>query len=122
MEKAAETALETIEKVAEFTEKIASDVADALPGDGRLKKAALKIEAIADQVDNDAEKAEALLHKVDQIEEKVDELMEPIIDKGEDREKEIQGEKEAKEEEIKADKEANPSTAQSKATGETSDK
>lgn len=63
LEKAAETVLETVEKVAEITEEIASDVADVLPG-GSLKEQALKIEAIADQIDKDAEKAEAFLHKV----------------------------------------------------------
>ncbi|KAG1342315.1 hypothetical protein COCNU_05G005440 [Cocos nucifera] len=116
VEKAAETILETVEKVAEITEEIASDVADALPGGTSLKEAALKIENIADQIDKDAEKAEAFLHKVDQIEEQVDALVEPIIEKGELIEKEIQAEREVEEREIPADKEANPST------GETSDK
>ena len=64
VEKAAETILKTVEKVAEITEEIASDVADVLPGDGRLKEEVLKIENIADQIDKDAEKAEAFLHKV----------------------------------------------------------
>ncbi|XP_008775877.1 uncharacterized protein LOC103696122 [Phoenix dactylifera] len=122
VEKAAETVIETVEKVAEITEKIASDVADALPGDGRLKEVALKIEDIADHVDQDAEKAEAFLQKVDQIEEEVDALVEPIIEKEELVEEKIQAEKEAKEREIPADKGANPGTAQSEDTGETSDK
>ncbi|XP_010942627.1 uncharacterized protein [Elaeis guineensis] len=122
VEKAAETILKTVEKVAEITEEIASDVADVLPGDGRLKEEVLKIENIADQIDKDAEKAEAFLHKVDQIEEEVGALVEPIIEKGELIGKENQAEKEAEEREIPTDKEANPSTAQSKDTGETSDK
>lgn len=48
--------------------------------------------------------------------------MEPVIEKGELIEKDIQAEKEAKEGEMPADKEANPSTSQSKDTGETSDR
>lgn len=64
VEKTAETAIEVIEKVSEVTEKVASDVANALPGDGNIKEAALKIEKIAEEVDKDAGKAEAILHKV----------------------------------------------------------
>jgi len=64
LEKTAEVAIEVIDKVAEETEKIADEVADAFPGNETLKKAAANIKAVADEIEEDADKAEALIEKV----------------------------------------------------------
>ncbi|RWW54262.1 hypothetical protein BHE74_00039163 [Ensete ventricosum] len=64
IEKVAEVALQTVEKVAEVTEKIASDIANALPEGDSLKEKALLIEKIAEKVEHDAKLAEAIIHEV----------------------------------------------------------
>jgi uncharacterized protein YukE len=64
VEKAAEAAIEVIDTVAEATEKVADEVAEAFPGNETLKQAASKIKAIADEIEEDADKAEALIEKV----------------------------------------------------------
>ncbi|OEL35655.1 hypothetical protein BAE44_0003326 [Dichanthelium oligosanthes] len=64
IEKTAEVAIEVIDKVAEETEKIADEVAHAFPGNETLKKAASRIKAVADEIEEDADKAEALIKKV----------------------------------------------------------
>ena len=81
VEKDVETVAEAVEAVAKVTEKIAADVADAIPGDGRLKQVALEVEHIAEEVAKDADQAEAFLHKVDQIKEEIEELIEPLTEK-----------------------------------------
>jgi site-specific DNA-adenine methylase len=53
-----------VENVAEVTEKLTANMADQLPDDGSLKKVTEKIEHIAEVVDNDAEKVEAIADKV----------------------------------------------------------
>ena len=50
--------------MAEAAEKIAEDVAEAFPGNESLKKAASRIKAVADEIEEDADKAEAFLRKV----------------------------------------------------------
>ncbi|XP_039773113.1 uncharacterized protein LOC120641181 isoform X2 [Panicum virgatum] len=65
LEKTAEVAIEVIDKVAEETEKIADEDADAFPGNETLKKAAANIKAVADEIEEDADKAEALIEKLD---------------------------------------------------------
>ncbi|CAL9211496.1 uncharacterized protein LOC103991525 isoform X2 [Musa acuminata AAA Group] len=90
VEKAAESAAEAVEKIAEVTEKIASDVVDELPDGGRLKDKAVQVEQICEEVEKAAEEAEAFIHKVDHVKEEVDTMVEPIIEKGEEIEKEIQ--------------------------------
>ncbi|RWW27253.1 hypothetical protein BHE74_00020467, partial [Ensete ventricosum] len=140
VEKVAESAAEAVEKIAEVTEKIASDVADELPDGGRLRDKAVQVEQICEEVEKDAEEAEAFIRKVlcdhkihsfrnehhyvryrsgevtairvlsilmsdadgiypflfpwpkqvDHLKEEVDTLVEPIIEKGEETEKEIQ--------------------------------
>lgn len=60
----AEDVLEAVEKVAEVSEKIASEVADALPDGSSLKEKALLIEHFAHEVDKDAKIAEAIVHQV----------------------------------------------------------
>ena len=59
-----ETAAEVVEQIAEVTEKLASNVADHLPENGCLQKVVEKIEYIAEVVDEDAEKVEALLRRL----------------------------------------------------------
>ncbi|KAM3387337.1 hypothetical protein ACQJBY_010273 [Aegilops geniculata] len=53
-----------VEKVAEAAERIADDVSEAFPGNERLKKAASSVKAVADEIEKDVDKAEAILHKV----------------------------------------------------------
>ncbi|CAL9764763.1 unnamed protein product [Musa acuminata subsp. burmannicoides] len=88
--KAAESGAEAVEKIAKATEKIASEIADELPDGVSLKEKALRIEQICEEVDRDAERAEIFIHKVDHIKAEVDAIVEPIIEKGEEIEKEIQ--------------------------------
>jgi hypothetical protein len=64
IEKTAEVAIEVIDTVAEATEKVAGEVADAFPGNEDLKEAASKIKAVTDAIKEDADKAQALIHKV----------------------------------------------------------
>lgn len=81
VEKTAEAAIEVIDSVAEATEKVAGDVAQAFPGSETLKQAASKIKTIADEIEEDADKAEALIEKVDEIKKEVDSIVDPILDK-----------------------------------------
>ena len=53
-----------IDTVAEATEKIAGEVADAFPGNENLKEAVSRIKTVTDAIEEDAEKAEALIEKV----------------------------------------------------------
>ena len=53
-----------IDTVAEATEKVAGEVADAFPGNENLKEAASRIKTVTDAIEEDAEKAEALIEKV----------------------------------------------------------
>ncbi|XP_051207821.1 uncharacterized protein [Lolium perenne] len=75
-----ETAVEVVEHIAEVTEKLAANVAGQLPQDGSLWKAAEEVEYIADIVDKDAEKVEALAKKIDNISDKIDAEVEPVIE------------------------------------------
>ncbi|KAL6650812.1 hypothetical protein ACP70R_009737 [Stipagrostis hirtigluma subsp. patula] len=81
VEKTAEVAIEVVDTVAEATEKVAGEIAEAFPGNEDLKEAASKIKKVADVIEEDAEKAEALIHKVDEIKNEVDSIVDPIIDK-----------------------------------------
>ncbi|XP_037489167.1 uncharacterized protein LOC119367889 [Triticum dicoccoides] len=80
VEKTAEVAVEVIDTVAEAAEKVAGEVAEAFPENEGLKEAASRIKAVADAIEEDAEKAEALIHKVDEITKEVDSVVGPIID------------------------------------------
>ena len=59
-----ENSVEVVEHVAEATEKLAANVAKQLPEDGSLQTAVEEIEHIAEVVDADAEKVEAVTEKV----------------------------------------------------------
>ncbi|KAL6646041.1 hypothetical protein ACP70R_001049 [Stipagrostis hirtigluma subsp. patula] len=75
-----ENAVEAVEHIAEVTEKIAANVADQLPEDGSLQKAAEKVEYIAEVVDNDADKVEAITEKIDKVGDEIDAAVEPVIE------------------------------------------
>ena len=64
IEKTAEVAIEVIDKVAEATEKVGDEVAEEFPGNKNIKKAASKIKKVMDVIEEDADKAEALIEKV----------------------------------------------------------
>jgi ABC-type transporter Mla subunit MlaD len=53
-----------VDKVAEATERIAEDVAETFPENKNLQKAASKIKAVSDEIEENVDKAEALLQKV----------------------------------------------------------
>lgn len=81
MEQTAEAAIEAVDKVALTAEKIAEDVAEAFPENKSLKRAASRIKAVAEEIEVDANKAEALLHKIEEIEEEVDEVVDSFTKK-----------------------------------------
>lgn len=56
--------VEIVKKVADVTEKVSSDVAEALPADSDLKKIVIEVEGEAEVVCVDAEKTETFIHKV----------------------------------------------------------
>jgi len=53
--------------VAEATEKVADEVAEEYPGNESIKEAASKIKKVMDVIEEDTDKAEALIEKVDEI-------------------------------------------------------
>ncbi|CAM0904405.1 unnamed protein product [Alopecurus aequalis] len=63
VEKTAEVAIEVVDTVAEAVEKVAGEVSEAFPENENLEQAASRIKAVADVIEEDAEKAEALIHK-----------------------------------------------------------
>lgn len=67
LEKAAEDVeyvAEVVEKVAITTEKVSAEVANNLPGNGKLKETALIVEHLSSVAASDAQLAENILHKV----------------------------------------------------------
>ncbi|XP_006660723.1 uncharacterized protein LOC102720456 [Oryza brachyantha] len=82
----AETALEVVEHAAEVTEKLADNVANALPENGKLHELAEEIEYIAEIVDKDAQKVEVIIKKIEDVSNQIDAAVEPVI---EDLEKEF---------------------------------
>jgi hypothetical protein len=64
IEKTAEVAIEVVDTVAEAAEKVAGEVAGAFPGNESLREAASRIKAVTDEIEEDAERAEALIEKV----------------------------------------------------------
>ncbi|KAM0822376.1 hypothetical protein ACQ4PT_071531 [Festuca glaucescens] len=81
VEKTAEVAIEVIDTVAEAAEKVAGEVSEAFPDNENLKEAASRIKTIADAIEEDTEKAKALIHKVDEIVKEVESIVDPIIDR-----------------------------------------
>ncbi|CAM0951783.1 unnamed protein product [Alopecurus aequalis] len=76
-----ETALDVLEHAAEVTEKLAVNVASNLPEDGSLHKVVEEIEYIAEVVDKDAQKIEAIIKKIEMISDQIDAAVEPVIEK-----------------------------------------
>lgn len=74
-----ETGVEVVEHVAEVTEKQAANAADSLP-DGSLRKVSVEIEYIAEVVDKDAHKLEAIIEKIEEVSDKIDDAVEPVIE------------------------------------------
>ncbi|XP_027338095.1 uncharacterized protein LOC113852035 [Abrus precatorius] len=73
-----------IEKVAMIAEKVSEEVAEKLPEDGKLKKAALVVERLSKQAAHDAELTIEFIHKVDEFKNDLDDLesfIAPIVDK-----------------------------------------
>jgi len=75
-----ETAVEVVEHVAEVTEKLAANAANSLPENGSMQKVAVEIEYIAEVVDTDAHKVEAVIKKIEDMSDKIDAAVEPIIE------------------------------------------
>jgi hypothetical protein len=59
-----ENAVQVVEHAAEVTEKLATNITDQLPEDGSLQKVVENIEHIAEVINNDAGKVEAIVEKV----------------------------------------------------------
>jgi hypothetical protein len=57
-------AVEVVEHVTEVTEKLAADAASSMPENGSLHKVAVEVECVAEAVDKDAHKVEAVNDKV----------------------------------------------------------
>uniref|UniRef100_A0A0E0QSL1 Uncharacterized protein n=1 Tax=Oryza rufipogon TaxID=4529 RepID=A0A0E0QSL1_ORYRU len=75
-----ETALEVVEHAAEVTEKLAANVANALPENGTLHKLAEEVEYIAEIVDKDAQKVEIIIKKIEDVSNRIDAAVEPVIE------------------------------------------
>ncbi|XP_062194536.1 uncharacterized protein LOC133897735 [Phragmites australis] len=75
-----ETAVEVVEHVAEVTEKLAANAASSLPEDGSPEKVAVEVECIAEVVDKDAHKVEAVIKKIEDLSDRIDAAVEPVIE------------------------------------------
>lgn len=60
----AEAVAKVVEKVATVAEKVSEDVAEMLPENGKLRKAALVVERASKEAAHDAQLTEEFLHKV----------------------------------------------------------
>ncbi|KAK7319455.1 hypothetical protein RJT34_04176 [Clitoria ternatea] len=79
-----EKVAKVVEKVATVAEKVSEDVAEMLPEDGKLRKAAIVVEHASKQVAHDAQLAEEFIHKVEEVKNDLDDLetfVKPVIDK-----------------------------------------
>ncbi|OIV94560.1 hypothetical protein TanjilG_25622 [Lupinus angustifolius] len=79
-----ETVANVVEKVATVAERVSENIAEKLPGDGKLKEAALVVEHASKQVLHGAQLTEEFIHKVEELKNDLDDLesfMEPVIDK-----------------------------------------
>ncbi|XP_058760716.1 uncharacterized protein LOC131634054 isoform X1 [Vicia villosa] len=80
----AEKVAEVIEKVAEEAEKVSENIAEKLPEDAKLKKAALVVENVSKQVAHDAQITEQFIHKIEEVADDIEDLesfVERVIDK-----------------------------------------
>lgn len=60
----AEAVAKVVEKVATVAEKVSEDVAEMLPENGKLRKAALVVERASKEAAHDAQLTEEFIHKV----------------------------------------------------------
>ncbi|XP_024932087.3 uncharacterized protein LOC112492528 isoform X2 [Ziziphus jujuba] len=74
-----ENVAEIVEMVAEKVEEVADNIADKLPGDGKLKEALRLVENVAKETAKDAHLVDQLMEKVEEVEEKVESFMEPVL-------------------------------------------
>ncbi|TKY59471.1 hypothetical protein E2542_SST16560 [Spatholobus suberectus] len=80
----AEEVAKVVEKMATVAEKVSEDVAEMLPEDGKLRKAALVAERASKQVAHDAQLTEEFIHKVEELKNDlgdVEAFVEPVMDK-----------------------------------------
>ncbi|KAF5468116.1 hypothetical protein F2P56_012295 [Juglans regia] len=89
----AEDVAEAVEKVADQVGKVAEDIADDLPGSGKLKDAATFIENLAKETAKAAHLADELIDEVQEVEEKVDSFIEPGTDQVKETPKEANSQK-----------------------------
>lgn len=64
MQESVQSLLQVVERVAQVTEKLATDIAEALPSDHNLKGAVETVSQIAQKVEKDAETAQAFVQMV----------------------------------------------------------
>ncbi|KAI4296408.1 hypothetical protein L6164_036369 [Bauhinia variegata] len=72
-----------VEKVATVAEKVSAQVAENLPGNGKLRQVALAVEHASEEVAHDAQLTEEFIHKVEEVKNDLDDLgafVEPVID------------------------------------------
>ncbi|KAK7400346.1 hypothetical protein VNO78_11552 [Psophocarpus tetragonolobus] len=80
----AEVVAEVVEKVATMAEKVAEDVAEMLPEDGKLRKAASVVQRASKEAAHDAQLTQQFIHKVEELKndlEDIDAFVEPVINK-----------------------------------------
>ncbi|KAG1334600.1 hypothetical protein COCNU_03G007190 [Cocos nucifera] len=100
LEQTAETVVDVVQAVADATEKMSSELADALPDDGKLGQMVLKVGDFAEAVGDQADLAEDIIEKVlptfmvsnfifsslivqvDAFVDKVEDMLEPVIEEG----------------------------------------
>ncbi|KAI0499113.1 hypothetical protein KFK09_020014 [Dendrobium nobile] len=95
--------VEIVKKVADVTEKVSSDVAEALPSDSDLKKIVIEVEGEAEVVCVDAEKTETFIHKVDDFKDKSEAWLDKIAEEWELIMPDEGSQKEEKENNLKED-------------------
>ncbi|XP_010916701.1 uncharacterized protein [Elaeis guineensis] len=82
LEQTAETVVDVVQAVADATEKMSSEMADALPDDGKLEQLVLKVGDFAEAVGDQADLAEDMIEMVDAFVDKVEDMLEPVIEEG----------------------------------------
>ncbi|KAF3339372.1 hypothetical protein FCM35_KLT16843 [Carex littledalei] len=79
VQESVQSLLQVVERVAQVTEKLATDIAEALPSNHNLKGAVETVSQIAHKVEKDAETAQAFVQMVDDLGDELDEYLNPLI-------------------------------------------
>lgn len=79
VQESVQSLLQVVERVAQVTEKLATDIAEALPTNHNLKGAVETVSQIAHKVEKDAETAQAFVKMVDDLGDELDEYLNPLI-------------------------------------------